>query len=396
MTALDRALIKAYRASGKAHASAYAEAIQAKSTGPLDFASHGAEAALAGPHWHRRAEDSQETGAAANAQTNVAGRTAAGNDSGLPLQFQLETNFRIDVGMAGVPSTPKGSPTPVAMPTVTPGATASAAPAPSPVAAMPSPVTHAPSRTMPLSAAAIMEHAPVVRTDEAKPQWVVDAFVWPEIAEELAYQSAASLDDWLMQLDSATGSSKTRMAAVIGTEPGVGTSTTLLAMALRAIAAGLRPALIDANAANPQLAGHLSVLAQSGWESVISGQTSLGSALIESLTDQAVLLPMVAPVTWSAMNRANLRHTLPWRILATEYDILLFDAGNAEHEADAANLRALCQIANLTGVFAVCDARCTTPDELIIFSRRLKSAGVNVLGTIENFVGTANLGHGVA
>jgi Mrp family chromosome partitioning ATPase len=165
---------------------------------------------------------------------------------------------------------------------------------------------------------------------------------------------------------------------------------------LRAIAAGLRPALVDANSANPALAQQLSVLAESGWEAVVAGQIPLGRALIESVNDRAVLLPLSAAVPWKALNKANLQSSLPWQILSTKYDVLLFDAGSVEHEQDAANLRALCDVANLVGVYAVCDTRCTTPDELITFSRRLKTTGVRVLGTIENFTGTASLGDDVA
>jgi Mrp family chromosome partitioning ATPase len=249
-------------------------------------------------------------------------------------------------------------------------------------------------KSVPLSLATKIEHPPQL-TDETEPQWIVDEFVWPNMAQQLSLQAADQMDRWLKGLTSVS-SLAAKSVAVVGADSGVGTSTTLLSLALRAIAAGLRPAIVDAHSANPSLAQQLSVAVESGWEAVVAGQIPLGRALIESVNDRAVLLPLSAAVPWKALNKTNLRSSLPWQILSTKYDVSLFDAGSVEREQEAVNLRALCDVANLVGAYVVCDARCTTPDELITFSRRLKQAGVRVLGTIENFTGTASLGDDVA
>lgn len=404
MTALDRALIKAYRATGKVHASAYAQAVHSTPDAPPQYDQHGSEPVLAGPHWHRRPNvlpsgSEQVDAMAPNSNANVIGAQAPGADTDdkgsayrSPLIF--DTTFRMDVGITGVPTptTPNWPNTPIAAPVAAPvTVTPIAAVAPIAVTA---PTPPAITKSVPLSLASKIERPPQL-TDETEPQWTVDEFEWPNTAQELARQSADQMDRWLKGLTSVS-SLPAKSVAVVGTDSGVGTSTTLLSLGLRAIAAGLRPALIDANSANPALAQQLSVMAQTGWEAVVAGRNPLGRALIESANDRAVLLPLTAAVPWKSLHKTNLQSSLPWQILSTKYDLLLFDAGNVEHEQDAANLRSLCDVANLVGVYAVCDARCTTPDEMITFSRRLKQAGVRVLGTIENFTGTASLGDDVA
>jgi Mrp family chromosome partitioning ATPase len=223
-----------------------------------------------------------------------------------------------------------------------------------------------------------------VSTDEARPQLVVDRFAWPDVCEDLRNNLSPIFDQFLS--DFLSEPTQRKAVAMVGVDFGAGCTTTTLCLAQHLAARGLRPAIVDADFARPSLADQLSVKVSHGWNTAISGAMPLGDVLIESLEDRIVLAPLEDSLVERPTLANNLRSTLFWRMLREPHDVMIVDAGTVDDENFQNALRSLCESAALDGVYAVCDARSTSPQQLVVFARRLKSQGVNLLGIIENFV----------
>ena len=440
MTALDRALIKAYRADLRGPA---ADAVAARvsridhgmaSAPDARLTIHPAEPLLAGPHFRILSQATDATGA----EPAFSHREAE-------FDHADDIVFRLDVGISGMPTSPRQ--TRVQQQTLpalaTPEVALLASHEPLPHHASASSLTSVaeaapelpddhqrvrivrePPPVVPLAPIEqnlSADKSPAVNTsvedppvepvspeatsieavhltsrplssyaseepsaDEARPQFVVDRFSWPEACGNLRHQARESIERFADELTTA-GTKVCRAIAFVSTESGVGCTTTTLCLARQLALAGLRPALVDANFSRPRLADELSVKAAHGWDAAMAGEVPLGEVLIESLEDQIVLAPLVETSSAAPLLSASLRTSLIWRMLREPHDILLFDAGNLEDPSSLENLRCLCETAPLDGVYAVCDARSTTPHDVVAWTHRLKDSGIKLLGLIENF-----------
>ena len=406
MTALDRALIKAYRVERGAAVATQAAArlaprfestrTDAASTATLVF--HSPEPVLAGPH---RKPPRSVASVSLPAPGPVSSLSTYRNDA-------IEgITFRVDVGIAGTPAHPHRIP--VAEPVEPPSAPPALPPALPDIAPVPAhtsttsiseqplaldlhtPVDYNPSEIQPdpvhLSSRPLSSYSPEeLPVDEARPQLVVDRFAWPEVCDDLRAQSGGALAEFLATFLAETPNLR-KTVALVGTDFGAGCTTTTLCLAQLLAAHGMRPAIIDADFARPSLADQLSVKVSHGWDAAISGAMPLGEVLIESLEDHLVLAPLGGPVPAEPLMAPSLRTSLLWRMLREPHDVLLFDAGTVEDEASIITLKSLVDTVPLDGVYAVCDVRSTPPQDLITFARHLKVAGIKLLGVIENFGG---------
>ena len=220
--------------------------------------------------------------------------------------------------------------------------------------------------------------------DDGRPQWVVDRFAWPEVCGAMRNQTRGAIADFVQAL--LTDSSKAHQAvALVGTELGAGCTAITLCLARQLASQGLRAAIVDADLARPGMADQLSVKVSHGWDAAMTGILPLGEVLIESLAEPIVLAPLREPISAEKLMRCNQRASVAWRMLREPNDVILLDAGTFDENVSLAPLKALCEVVPLDGVYAVCDTRATSPQELVHFARCLNLAGVKLLGVIENF-----------
>jgi Mrp family chromosome partitioning ATPase len=396
MSALDRALIKAYRAELHEFAPRHPEPTPLRLVASDDpnsegarLSIHSAEPLLAGPHFRsRRKRETESTSPPAVVPRSETLATDAAN----------AVMFRVDVGIEGMPAPPMLlGPAPVhasanqAAAVQQPPRTISHAPAPAEpplrVRVMAPAAAHTTTEpaevhltSRPLSSFSSDAASP----DESQPQLVVDRFAWPDVCEDLRNDLRPVFDQFLNVFLSAP--TQRKAVAMVGIDFGAGCTTTTLCLAQHLAARGLRPAIVDADFARPGVADQLSVKVSHGWNTAISGAMPLGDVLIESLEDRIVLAPLEDSLVERPTIENNLRSTLFWRMLREPHDVMIVDAGTVDDESSQAALRSLCDAAGLDGVYAVCDARSTSPQQLVVFARRLKSQGINLLGIIENFV----------
>jgi Mrp family chromosome partitioning ATPase len=359
MTALDRALIKAYRAERSGPARAPVEPAPARlfdpathpSSGGATMSFHSAEPMLAGPH--RRPPQLQAVASMPAPAPGASIRTLHDDATDAIL-------FRVDRGIADVPA-PKGIPLSFL-------------------------VSEPPASAVPLTSRPLSSYSSEgLSTDEARPQLVVDRFAWPEVCDDLRMRAGAAFAEFL-KTSVLEAPKVCRAVALVGTDFGVGCTTTALCLAQHLAARGMRPAIVDANFARPELADQLSVKVNHGWDAALIGTMPLGEVLIESLEDHMVLAPLRAPTPAEPLVASSLRASLIWQMLREAHDVLLVDAGTVDDEASLAAIKSLCEAMPLDGLYAVYDIRSTTTQGLINFSRHLKVAGVKLLGMIENFV----------
>lgn len=384
MTALDRALIKAYRAQ---HGGTPARAIEpSASPEPAVMDWNGVTTTLSihtvettsGPY-------QQASGDGELISTPQTRHTFA----------EEQVSFRVDVGIAGIPASRSLTSRPVAVPSAELDVrqhapmVADTEPAPSyirpPVPAYrpavemePQPVVHLTSR--PLSSFAHNE----MPADEARPRLIVERFLWPETCDAIRQQVGTNLDQFIGNLI-GTIPRGGKAIAFAGLDHGAGVSSVTLCVARELAAQGLRPLVVDADFARPSLAGQLSLQVHHGWDAAVLGRMPLGEILIQSTEDHIVLAPLIGPTAPGLLSETNLRATLIWRMLKHSYDVLLFDVGAIDDQSALDTLNALSKVAVLDDVYAVCDRTAATQQEIVAFMHRAKTANLNVLGIVENY-----------
>jgi Mrp family chromosome partitioning ATPase len=214
-----------------------------------------------------------------------------------------------------------------------------------------------------------------------QPLLQVDRVVWPNILNRLQAAAPAAVqqmvDGFLGHCDS--GSNVLGLASCAS---GEGVTTFLVAAARKLIEKGRKVVLVDANWSNPQLAQSLSLLPQIGWEETLCGGLPLEEVVIESLADGLAVLPVREP---SASPIMQAQIAASFDILAREYDVVLVDLGPlAEDSDDEAAWQDMA--ARMDAVVLVQNVRSTTPNRLAEARQRLAAANLRHAGTIQNFV----------
>jgi Mrp family chromosome partitioning ATPase len=129
-----------------------------------------------------------------------------------------------------------------------------------------------------------------------------------------------------------------QILALVSTETGAGCTTVALCLAQRLGSQGMRVCLVDGNFGHPHLAELVGLEPDCGLESVLSGKTTLGDVLIESLDDGLTLLPLCKPLRAEEIERAKLRHTVTLGALRDQFDVVLIDAGCAVASPGESNI----------------------------------------------------------
>jgi Mrp family chromosome partitioning ATPase len=223
--------------------------------------------------------------------------------------------------------------------------------------------------------------APAPVEPEWQPLLQVDRVAWPSIHDRLLSTASAAIDQLAAGLLSICESGS-KTLGLASSASGEGVTTLLLAAARKLLSQGRKIVLVDAHWDKPHVAQSLGLLPQIGWEETLCGGLPLEEVVIESLEDGLAVLPIREPPA-AAVDTAKIAASFD--ILAREFDIVLVDLGVLGNRQDEDRLT-LEVAARMDAVVLVQNVRVTTPNRLADAREQLAAANVRHAGTIQNFV----------
>lgn len=216
----------------------------------------------------------------------------------------------------------------------------------------------------------------------ARPALEIERFDWPPLVHSL--REAAS-DEWPPLVELLLGGEGTLL--VTGCRRGEGRTSVALFVALMLSADGRRVGLVDADFVKPQLAARLGILAATGWTEALAHGLPAAEAMVESLTDHVILLPLRETAERTdRIDTAVVRAAIG--ALRAHCDWICIDAGPPVDADDAYDA---VLGAGVDAALVVRDARQSRLQQSHAVGRRLAQAGVDRWAIIENFARAAHV-----
>jgi Mrp family chromosome partitioning ATPase len=219
-----------------------------------------------------------------------------------------------------------------------------------------------------------------------QPMLQVDHFAWPKVCQRLESIAALELSRLAETLLAATKQGM-KVAGLGSGQRGEGATTLLLCAARQLVARNVKVVLVDADLGEPQLAKRLGLLPQLGWEDVAAGRQPVDEVLVESAADNLAVLPLCGPLDISEISYASQRIMAEsLETLRKNYDLVLMDLGpldSPQSLGDLTNGGLNCRIDAVAIVHKAGKVLATCQPAV---RQSLTSAGVTVVGVIENFV----------
>lgn len=213
------------------------------------------------------------------------------------------------------------------------------------------------------------------------PALEVEAFLWPEVCNQLLEQAREAFGGWAGQM-AAEARSGRRLILLSGATRGEGRTTALLCLARTLTQGGARTVVVDADFQKPGLAEALGVAVPTGWEDVLATGAPLQEALILSKQEQLTLLPLGDRVDRPQHLARSLQTPVGLRALAEHFDVVLVDAGPIYGGGATAGL--LLQQLSDAGVLLTRNAR-AGDDAARELENQLRAANIRLLGVAETF-----------
>jgi Mrp family chromosome partitioning ATPase len=221
---------------------------------------------------------------------------------------------------------------------------------------------------------------PEAAEDDLRPAYEVERFEWPSIVKPLLDRSRAELSSLVSEL-LPTGRG---CLLVTGCRRGEGRTSIALLLARHLAKKGSRVLLIDADFQRPQLASSLATHVEIGWEEMMSG-TAVSDALIESLRDRLVILPLRRPVAADVLSKARASLRTMLARLQESFDVVCADAGPLS-EAGESGHETLFGATSWDAAVVVRDVRHCRLEQSHAVGHQLVQLGARRWAIIENFV----------
>lgn len=209
-----------------------------------------------------------------------------------------------------------------------------------------------------------------------EPAYEVERFEWPAAVTSLAHEAERELSALIDELlPECRGT-----LIVTGCCRGEGRTSIALLIARHLARSGTRTLLIDADFRRPNVATCLATDVELGWEET-RGQGAPGQAMIESLDDRLVILPLRKALDDAAQPVDDL-HLMRGELLR-QFDVLCIDAGPL---VEGGNDRELNLGETPAAAVVVRDVRRSRMEQSQAVGRKLVQLGIQRWAIIENFV----------
>ncbi|HVU85956.1 MAG TPA: hypothetical protein VHD36_01460 [Pirellulales bacterium] len=216
-----------------------------------------------------------------------------------------------------------------------------------------------------------------------RPVYEVASFTWPELTDVLLEAATAQFRAAASDLAEACRRHR-KLVSVTAARRGEGCTIIALALAKALADQQQRVILVDAHFEAPGLADNLGLAAQVGLEDALTGEKPLVEALVESLEDRVVVLPLRQPsaADWR-LSVARLKSSLDE--LRRHCDVVLIDAGPVGDTNDRRRLLSWAAPCRVDRALVVRDLRSTSDEEAAEIERRLHGCGIAQWNFVENF-----------
>ncbi len=164
---------------------------------------------------------------------------------------------------------------------------------------------------------------------------------------------------------------------VTSVRAGEGRSSVAIGIAMAAAAAGARVALVDGDTEDPTLADALRLELEYGWIDTIRGGLPIREVAVHAVEDGVTLIPLMPPhggTPATAQETAQLME-----LLRDRFDLVIVD-GPAGISPNIDHLGS-----QFDSVLIVCDGTRMDLASINEMSHRLREAGVQGIGIVENF-----------
>jgi Mrp family chromosome partitioning ATPase len=197
------------------------------------------------------------------------------------------------------------------------------------------------------------------------PTTVADLFFEGRLFQQIAERMSDAIDSGLNSV------------IVTSAQPGEGRSSVAVGLAMAAAAAGKRVALVDANLEQPKLADELRLELQYGWVDTIRAGLPIKEVAVHAVEDGVTLIPLMPPKGKNAATGYEVVQLVD--LLKDKFELIILDgptsqSGQIHQCASAVDSAIIVRDMTRTDTLAIND-----------FSYRLREAGVQGVGVVENF-----------
>jgi Mrp family chromosome partitioning ATPase len=215
-----------------------------------------------------------------------------------------------------------------------------------------------------------------------RPVFEVVSLSWPDVAETLLEAAFVQFRAAAGELAEASRRHR-KLVAVTSAHRGEGCTSVTLALA-KVLAEQQRVAVVDAHFDSPTLADSLGMAAQVGWEETLMGDKPLTEALVESIEDRLIVLPLRQPAA-EDWNFSVPRLKASFDELRKHCDLVLIDAGPIGEPGDRRRPLAWAAPCRVDRALVVRDLRTTGNDQVTEIDRRLQGSGIAQWNFVDNF-----------
>ena len=216
-----------------------------------------------------------------------------------------------------------------------------------------------------------------------KPALEVDALQWSPASSALVARHAAELRGVVHTLLAADEAGRS-LIGVGGAARGAGATTLVACLARSLVEAGKTVAIVDGDFLTAGLSGALGLAVETGWEVVLSGDSSLAESVIQSVGDRLAVLPLVAGGAAAAELLDGIHASVTAGVLRYHYDMVLFDLGAIADPVQGAVARRVARQCRLDGIILTSGAT----DVALVHPQRLMQAAPELaticMGMVEN------------
>ena len=160
-------------------------------------------------------------------------------------------------------------------------------------------------------------------SQELKPAWEVDRFLWPAICGDVEDRVETDLISTVEGIRAESLQRGDPLIAVVNSEVGSGATTVIMCLAREAARQGQRVAVVDLNHLRPGLMDNLGIDCEQGIECLQLANVDVEDICVTAIEDGVTLVPLLKPIDVEYGAGQGVRDLLDR--LAQTHDLVLLD-----------------------------------------------------------------------